>query len=161
MKNSLFLIALGLFISVKVLGQTKVALINFVDSTVTKDSELHSNFDITLGYIPKSMLNALKASISVNNIFFKRVGGYVSLEKGLNSNYFSNTYGITTSINNYFYLWGGFGWYAKSELFKHIEWEKVRKELGIGFLPYKMIVIRLGWSVEVGPTFAAGIKIPM
>lgn len=119
------------------------------------------NFDFTLGYVPKLSINALKYSMSANNIILKRVGAYVSLEKGLNSDYFSSTLGATVTIHKYVYLWAGIGSFAKSELFDHIVWNSVRKEMGIGFTPYKWVVVRIGWSKEVGSTATAGIKIPI
>ena len=39
------------------------------------------------------------------------------------------------------------------------ESKEARKEVGIGILPFKFLVVRLGWSFHAGPTFAAGIKL--
>ena len=161
MKNSLFIIALGLFLSVNVSGQTKVVSKSNRSAFVTKASELNPNLDITIGYIPKSTSNALKASFSANNILLERVGAYASLEIGLDSDYFASILGVTATINKYVYLWSGIGLFPKHEKFNDMTWNSFRKEAGIGFTPYKMTVIRIGYSVGIGPTISAGIKIPI
>ena len=55
--------------------------------------------NITLGYVPNSEYNALKGNIAWNNFLFNRFGAYTSFEKGLDSGYFSNLYGITFSLH--------------------------------------------------------------
>ena len=60
--------------------------------------------NITLGYVPKSSYNALKTSFEFNNILFKRVGAYTSFEKGLDSDFFTNIYGLTLSVHENVYL---------------------------------------------------------
>jgi hypothetical protein len=161
MKNSKIFFALGLIMSVNVYAEKRVVSNKLQDSVVVKTWEPSRNLEFTMGFIPRTTVNALKLSASVNNILLERVGVYTSLEKGMNSDYFSNIYGITVSAGKYIQLWSGVGWFAKSELFKRIEWRKVRKEIGVGITPYKMTVINLGWSYDVGPTIAIGIKIPV
>lgn len=161
MKKTILIIVLGLFISVNIMGQTMDVSKTAEDTVVVETSELHPNLDITIGYASRTEINAIKTSVSANNILLKRVGIYVSLEKGLDSDYFSNTYGITTTVNKYIYLWAGMGWISKNEIFNHFAWSMIRKEFGIGITPYKSTVLRLGWSIGVGPTISAGIKIPI
>lgn len=161
MKKLLFIIVLGLFFAMTSLGQIKQVSQTAKDTIVPKKSELLQNMDITIGYVPRSPYNALKTSFSVNNIFFKRFGFYGSLEKGLDTDYFAGTLGVTSYIHQYVYLWGGVGIFSTYKSENKNFWSTYRKEFGVGFTPYKRTVIRLGWSLTVGPTIAAGFLIPL
>jgi hypothetical protein len=161
MKKIFFLITLGLFFSLFVVAQTKIGSETAQDSILRKDSKFPKNYDLTLGYAPRLPFNALKTSFSINNIYWKRMGFYASLEKGLDSNYFAGTLGITSYINKSIYLWGGIGIFPYNDSKNSSFWDRFRKEFGVGINPYKLIVIRLGWSFTVGPTAAVGLRIPI
>ena len=161
MKKSFFLTLLGLFFSILVIGQAKVVPETAQDSVLTKASELFKNYDITLGYAPRLPFNALKTNFSINNILWKRMGFYASLEKGLDTNYFAGTLGITSSIHKHIYLWGGIGVFPYNDSKNSSFRDRFRKEFGLGITPYKCTVIRLGWSFTVGPTAAVGFRIPI
>jgi hypothetical protein len=161
MKKLFLLTLLGLFFSLLVIGQTEAVPGTAQDSVLTKTSELPKNYDITLGYAPRLPFNALKSSFSINNIFWKRMGFYASLEKGLDTNYFAGTLGITSYINKSIYLWGGIGIFPYNDSKNSSFWSRFRKEFGVGINPYKLTVIRLGWSFTVGPTAAIGFRIPI
>ena len=158
MRNILILILLGSFFSVDVWSQSN-NLPFTQQNKKDKTTELNPNLDITLGYVPKSEINAIKTSFSANNIIFNRFGVYTSIEKGLDSDYFSHTLGITGSILPKVYLWGGLDLFTKRGFFNN--GTGARKELGIGFFPCKRAVIQLGYSSSIGPTFAAGFRIPI
>lgn len=157
MKKSLPLIILILATSLSLLGQTEN---NSKKSYFIKSADLYSNLDITAGYVPKSFYNALKVNISVNNILLKRIGLYTSLEKGFDSEYMANTVGITTSVHKYAYLWGGIGLFGENGIFNATD-SKFRKEFGIGIMPYRLTLVRVGWSIQVGPSITVGMKIPI
>ena len=161
MKNSLFLIFAGILFSLNMYGETRVLSNTRKSAIASKNSELTKNLDITFGYVPKSIINALKASFSTNNIVLNRFGVYASIEKGLSSDHFANTFGLTASANEYIYFWGGLDFSAMMNLISNKKETVSRRELGIGITPYKLTVIRLGWSLGVGPTISAGIKIPI
>lgn len=156
MRNLWFLILAGILFSLNIYGGTRA-----VSNNGKKKAELLENLEITFGYVPKSTANALKGSFSINNLALKRIGFYSSIEKGLSSDYFANTFGITASVNKYLYLWGGFDFATITSLFSNKDVISSRKEIGIGINPYKITVIRLGWSNDVGTTFSAGIQIPL
>ncbi|MFA5326279.1 MAG: hypothetical protein WC384_00680 [Prolixibacteraceae bacterium] len=161
MKKSIFLIVVGLFCSVTLFSQNNIDTETHTDSILSVQVEPTPNYDITIGFAPRLPFNALKTSFSANNIFFKRVGLYATLEKGLDTNYFAGALGVTTSIHKYVYLWGGIGIFPYNDSKNSSFWSRFRKEFGVGFTPYKMTVVRLGWSLTVGPSIAAGIKIPI
>ena len=122
--------------------------------------ECERALNITLGYIPKSTINALKTSFAFNNILFKRVGVYTTFEKSLDSDLFSNMYGLTFSVHKRVYLYGGVDLFTKYGYFNKDN-TGVRKEIGIGFIPYKSLVVTTSWSKSAGIAFTAGIKIPL
>ena len=115
---------------------------------------------ITLGYVPNSKYNAVKGNIAWNNFLFNRFGAYTSFEKGLDSGYFSNLYGVTFSLHEKVYLFGGADLFTKNGVFSDSE-IKTRKEIGIGIIPYKRLAVNMGWSSGVGITFGVGLKIPL
>ena len=161
MKKLFFLATFGLFFSLLVTGQTNLVSETAQDTLRAKKSELPKNYDITLGYAPRLPYNALKTSFSINNILWKRMGFYASLEKGLDTDYFAGTLGITSYVHKNVYLWGGVGIFPYNDQKNSSFWDRFRKEFGVGINPYKLTVIRLGWSLTVGPTAAVGFRIPI
>ncbi len=161
MKKSISLIAIGLLCSITLFSQNSIDFKRANDTIEVKQVEPSPNYDITIGYAPRLPFNALKTSFSVNNIFFKRAGLYATLEKGLDTNYFAGALGVTTYVHKYVYLWGGVGIFPYNDSKNGSFWSRFRKEFGVGFTPYKITVVRLGWSLTVGPSIAAGIKIPI
>lgn len=160
MKKSISLIAIGLLCSITLFSQNSIDFKRANDTIDVKQVEPSPNYDITIGYAPRLPFNALKTSFSVNNIFFKRAGLYATLEKGLDTNYFAGALGVTTYVHKYVYLWGGIGVFPYNTDNSSI-WSLLRKEFGIGIAPYRRTVVRLGWSLTVGPTIAAGFTIPI
>ena len=162
MKKSLFLIIAGIIISFNLLAQQGVNLKTTQKSFIVKTIDLYPNLDLSVGYVPKSKYESIKANISINNIILKRFGLYTSIEKGLNSNYLANIIGVTSSFHRYVNLWGGLGVFNGNYKITGKERSNViRKEFGVDILPYKHTFIKLGWSLEVGTTISAGIKIPL
>lgn len=156
MKIFSFFIALFLLISFQSFAQT--------DSPSDKETpnayQLPPNMDIAVGYVPNSPFHALKVSYSLNNMAFKRWGAYVSVEKGTDSDYLAGTLGLTTYVHKYAYLWYGVGLFSTYKSDNKNLWSTYRKEFGIGIVPVKFAVVRLGWSFTVGPTVAVGVRIP-
>jgi hypothetical protein len=158
MKRVLFFAFLFLFFAANSFAQNTTSMESSGQQTKFF-GECDPDFQFILGYVPKSSVNALKTTFDFNNIFFKRAGVYTSLEKGLDSDYFTNIYGLTLSVHQKVYLFGGVDLFTKYGLFTSDE--GVRKEFGIGYNPWKKLVLNLGWSGSVGITFGAGIKIPL
>jgi len=97
MKNTLFLFAFGFLVSMNVVGQS-MEIHKATISDSIRVSELVPNLEITIGYAQKSGIHALKSSFSFNKVLLKSIGFYTSFEKGLDSDYFTNIYGVTGSI---------------------------------------------------------------
>lgn len=122
--------------------------------------DLIRNLEITAGYLPKQGNEGLKTSLTANNVLIKRVGFYTSFEYALDEQKISNTCGGTLSLFKYIYVWGGIDVFTKNGLLQS-GFDGTRKEAGIGITPYKFIALRFGYSNSVGPSFAAGIRIPL
>lgn len=118
----------------------------------------YTNLDVTLGYIPKASIQGLKTSLALNNLLFNRLGLFSSLEYGLNSNDLSNIVGGTLTVNEHIYFWGGLDLFTKNGLIQ-TKSMGIRKEVGIGFIPYKKLVVQVGGSLSVGLTISAGYRI--
>ena len=159
MKQYLLVISFVFFISTIVFSQT--THLPYTPSNKSKVNSIpYRNIEFSLGYIPKPDVNSIKGNISINNIVFKRLGAYTSLEKEINSNGLTNTIGVTVSLNRILYVWGGMDILSKNGLFQSQSFSGPRKEVGIGVKPYKNTVVRIGWSSSVGVSISAGIDIP-
>ncbi len=110
-----------------------------------------------IGYVPS--VSALRLSIISGNILLNRVGGYATIEKGLNSDYFTNIYGVTLSLSKNLYLWGGVDLFTSRGILHSSH--GARKEAGIGIFPWKRLAVNAGWSKSVGFTVSVGWKIPV
>lgn len=120
--------------------------------------ELKPYIDLTAGYAFNKDISAFKTTFSVNNILLQRIGFYTSFEIG-KDDYSMNIIGTNITIIPKLYAFLGFDAFSKKGLIHTTT--GLRKELGVGYLPYKFIVVRAGWSTAVGPTIAAGFKIPL
>jgi hypothetical protein len=123
-------------------------------------SLIYTNLELTAGYLPKTGNEAFKTSIGVNNLLFRRLGVYTSLEFGSGENNLTNIVGGSVTVLPLLYVWGGMDFFTENGVFRK-EWKGTRKELGIGITPYKWSVFRIGWSSSVGLSLAAGVRIPL
>ncbi len=114
---------------------------------------------IKAGYIPKSSYNAFSQSIAVNNLLYKRIGFYTTLQFGLDSDYFSNIWGITGTVHEKIYLYAGMDLFTKRGFINRQF--GARKHLGVGFIPHPNIVIHADYAISQGFLFGAGIRIPL
>ena len=153
MKSRILILFLFFYLS----GNAQTEYLPFAGVKTQKGKSAESYADITLGCVLQTP-QVLKANVSLNNILFHRFGFYSSVETDFSN--FSNIYGMTATITSWAYIWGGLDFITKNGiLYKNIP--DVRKEVGIGFIPYKWIVIRVGYSSSVGPTLTGGVKIPL
>ena len=170
--NRCYLFILIMLFSFSVMGQNRQTRENNVP-WIFNMNESGKYMDITAGSAPKSPYSAIKSSFSINNLILQRIGFYTSIEKGLttdadifhdydNHAYFTHLLGMTASLNQNVYFWGGIDFFTKSGVFyTHGKTRGPRKEIGIGITPYEWTVVRLGWSKTVGPSFTIGAKIPL
>jgi len=154
MKKVLFILAVGLLVSL-----TSIAQSDSRDSVVVKKAP-SSCIDFGVGFIPKSDYEAFKASVSVNNFVFKRFGLYTSFEANSNKDYFSHILGITVSVCSFAYFSAGMDFFTKYGLFKNVG-DGNRKEIGVGFYPWKWTTVKVGYSKSVGPSFQIGARFPL
>jgi hypothetical protein len=104
-------------------------------------------------------VNAIRFSVITGNLVFNRVGGYITVESGLNSSYFTNIWGGTLTVTRHVYVWGGMDLFTSRGIINGFKGS--RKEIGLGAKPWKGLLLNLGWSGRVGTTFSAGWSIPL
>ena len=160
MKSTIWLILIGILLSVNVLAQNENLPFSQQNQKKKVSDWRSLNLDLTVGYIPKEANRGVKTSAILNNILFHRLGVYTSLEYGLNSNELMNTVGGTITVHKYIYLWGGVDLFTDNGLISKKSLE-IRKEIGIGITPYKRWVLQVGGSLGVGLTISAGYRIPL
>jgi len=117
--------------------------------------------DITVGYLAQTEFNAVKNTVAFSNIGYTRFGVFMSFETGWNSDYSTNTVGLTATINRFLYLWGGADLLTKNGFLITREFSGTRKEVGIGLTPYKWIILRGGYSGSIGLTAELGFRVTM
>jgi hypothetical protein len=120
-----------------------------------------SSIDVLAGFVPNSDYNALKIDLVANNIFLKFVGLYTSAEKGVNSSYFANTWGINVSVFRFLYLFAGVDIFSSYGLISNVQdntTNGIRKEIGLGLYPVKNLTLRLGYSFEIEATITIGYR---
>lgn len=111
---------------------------------------------VSAGYVPSN--NAIKSGFAYTN-FFKRFGAYTTIEASLDDAPFYHTIGGTFGITDNFYMWAGLDFFTSHGVFK--KGLNGRKEIGLAYNPIPNLVIMPGWSLSVGFTIQAGLRIPL
>ena len=95
-----------------------------------------------------------RISLSFNNLFYNRIGGYVLFE---NSKRDAETlYGLNIKLKNHFYLNLG---YNLLDIEKSI-WYGPRKEIGLSYHFKEMpLIINCNYSTDMGPSISVGLLI--
>ena len=95
-----------------------------------------------------------RISLSVNKLFYNRIGGYVLFE---NSKRDAETlYGLNIKLQNHFYLNLG---YNLLDIEKSI-WYGPRKEIGLSYHFKEMpLIINCNYSTDMGPSISVGLLI--
>jgi len=117
--------------------------------------------DVSAGYLFQYEDNVIKNTVAFSNIGYTRFGVFMSFETGWDSDYSTNTIGMTATINRFIYLWGGADLLTKNGFLTTRTLGSTRKELGIGLTPYKWIVLRGGYSGSIGITAEIGFRVIM
>ena len=95
-----------------------------------------------------------RISLSVNKLFYNRIGGYVLFE---NSKRDAETlYGLNIKLQNHFYLNLG---YNLLDIEKSI-WYGPRKEIGLSYHFKEMpLIVNCNYSTDMGPSISVGLLI--
>lgn len=131
-------------------------------SAQTEESEkpaLVKCIDLGVGYVPKNDIEALRASVALNNIAFKRFGVYTAFENGTGGDYFTNIIGVTGSVTHFMYLYAGVDVFTKYGLIE--KGGGCRKDFGVGINPFSWALVKVGYSNSVGPLAEIGVRIPL
>jgi len=95
-----------------------------------------------------------RISLSFNNLFNNRIGGYVLFENSKNDA--ETLYGLKIKLKNQFYLNLG---YNLLDIEKSI-WYGPRKEIGLSYHFKEMpLIINCNYSTDMGPSISVGLLI--
>ena len=114
-----------------------------------------SSFSFNTNY--GKLLNEMtsnRISLSFNNLFYNRIGGYVLFENSKNDA--ETLYGLKIKLKNQFYLNLG---YNLLDIDKSI-WYGPRKEIGLSY-HFKDIplIVNCNYSIDIGPSISVGLNI--
>lgn len=95
-----------------------------------------------------------RISLSVNKLFYNRIGGYVSFETSKRDA--ETLYGLNIKLQNHFYLNLG---YNLLDIEKSI-WYGPRKEIGLSYHFKEMpLIVNCNYSTDMGPSISVGLLI--
>ena len=110
-----------------------------------------------VGFTPS--VDAFRISAMSGNLVLNRLGAYVTIESGMGSDYFTNIWGGTLAVTRHSYVYGGLDLFTSRGVINGFKGS--RKEIGLGLMPWKGLVLNIGWSGSVGTSFSAGYTIPV
>lgn len=115
--------------------------------------------DMAVGYIWDHKYERFTFTTTFNNLYFNRWGGFAMVE--LDPVTPAIVIGPTISINDFSYVYTGFDFLTSRGCFARggIKW--ARKDLGIGFYPFKWATVKLCHSFNAGSRFEIGFRIPL
>jgi len=111
------------------------------------------SFNTSYGKLLNDMTSN-RISLSFNNLFYNRIGGYVVFE---NSTRDAETlYGLNIKLQNHFFLNLG---YNLLDIEKSI-WYGPRKEIGLSYHFEEMpLIVNCNYSIDMGPSISVGLLI--
>jgi hypothetical protein len=115
--------------------------------------------DIGVGYIFDHKYEKITISSSFNNFIYKRYGMFTMVE--LNPSNPAFVLGPTITIFDFAYIWGGIDLFTARGLFQRGGFRYARKDLGIGFYPWKWAVVKIAHSFNAGSRIEVGFRIPL
>jgi hypothetical protein len=123
------------------------------------DQNFYPCIDIGAGYLFDHKYEKFTISSSFNNFILKRGGMFVMVE--LNPPNPAIVLGPTLSIFDFAYVWGGVDFFTARGIFQRGGFKYARKDLGIGFYPWKWAVVKIAHSFSAGSRIEVGIRIPL
>jgi hypothetical protein len=137
-----------------------------VDAQVNKNGVIYRGkqqfipcMDIGIGYIFDHKYEKFTLSSSFNNFIAQRYGMFLVVE--LNPPAPAIVIGPTITIYDFAYIWGGIDVFTTRGYFQRGGFKHARKDLGIGFFPWKWAVVKLAHSFNAGSRIEVGIRIPL
>ena len=129
--KSIFISVCFIVLALSVMAQTGS------DRSSNSKKPLVTSIDLGLGYVPQADIKALRVSVAATNLLLNRFGVYTAIENSFEDSYTTNVIGLTGSINHFTYVYGGVDLFSKHGFIKNEGFKGTRKDMGIGFYPYK------------------------
>lgn len=115
--------------------------------------------DMSVGYILDDKYEKFTISTTFNNLYLKRWGGFAMVE--LDPVEPAIVIGPTVSINDFAYVYTGFDFLTGRGYFARGGLKHARKDLGIGFYPFKFATVKICHSFNAGSRIEVGFRIPL
>jgi hypothetical protein len=115
--------------------------------------------DVGVGYIFDHKYEKFTISSSYNNFIYKRFGIFMMVE--LNPPDPAVVVGPTITVFDFAYIYAGADFFTARGFFQRGGLKYARKDLGIGFYPWKWAVVKFAHSFNAGSRVEVGIRIPL
>jgi hypothetical protein len=115
--------------------------------------------DMAGGYILDNKYEKFTISTTFNNLYLKRWGGFAMIE--LDPVEPAIVIGPTVSINDFSYVYTGFDFLTSRGYFARGGLKHARKDLGIGFYPFRFATVKICHSFNAGSRIEVGFRIPL
>ncbi|MDA7578582.1 hypothetical protein N8692_03775 [Flavobacteriales bacterium] len=111
------------------------------------------SFNTSYGKLLNDMTSN-RISLSVNNLFINRIGGYVLFENSKNDA--ETLFGLKIKLQNQFFLNLGYNLLDIEKSF----WYGPRKEIGLSYHLKEMpLYINCNYSINIGPSISVGLLV--
>jgi len=111
------------------------------------------SFNTSFGKLLNDMTSN-RISLSLNNLFYNRIGGYVLLENSKNDA--ETLFGLNIKLQNQLFLNLGCNLLDIEKSF----WYGVRKEIGLSYYFKEMpLIVNCNYSIDFGPSISVGLLI--
>lgn len=118
-----------------------------------------SCMDVGFGYIWDHKYETFTLSTTFNNVYLKRCGGFAMIE--LDPVQPAIVIGPSISINDFSYVYTGFDFLTSRGYFARGGLKHARKDLGIGFYPFRWATVKICHSFNAGSRVEIGFRIPL
>lgn len=115
--------------------------------------------DMAGGYIWDHKYEKFTISTTFNNLYLKRFGGFAMIE--LDPVVPAIVMGPTISVNDFAYVYTGLDFLTQRGYFARGGLKHARKDLGIGFYPFRWATVKVCHSFNAGSRFEIGFRLPL
>jgi hypothetical protein len=140
-------------------------LVRIADAQPNKNGVIYrgvQNFypciDVGVGYIADHKYEKFTISTTINNFYLRRFGAFTMIELDWTAP--AVVMGPTVSIYDFAYIWGGMDFFTSRGFFARGGFEHARKDIGIGFYPFRWATVKIAHSFNAGSRVEIGVRIP-
>jgi hypothetical protein len=122
------------------------------------EQKFYPCMDVGVGFISDHKYRKFTISSTFNNFYLTRCGVFSMVELDFAAP--AVVIGPTISIYDFAYVWGGIDFLTSRGIFARGGIAHARKDLGIGFYPFRWATIKIAHSFNAGSRIEIGVRIP-